>query len=133
MYKVAQLSNEQVRLNSLSEKVIGLSYKVYNKLGRGYVEKVYENALVHELIKQNIQLKQQAYVNVLYDGIIVGEFQPDLIVDNSLLVEIKAVSELSKTHEAQCFNYLLAASLKLGLILNFGATSVQVRRKVNGF
>lgn len=133
MTKVINPSNEQARLNSLSEKVIGLSYKVYNQLGRGYVEKVYENALVHELTKLGIQVKQQAYLNVFYDGIIVGEFQPDLIVGNSVLIEIKAVSELNKNHEAQCVNYLLAASLKLGLVLNFGGSSVQVRRKVNGF
>ena len=130
---LTNLSDQQMMLNSLSETLIGLSFKVYNQLGRGYLEKVYENALAHELTKVEITLQQQPFLIVRYDGIVVGEFQPDLIIDNKLLVEIKAVSEITKNHEAQCFNYLKASSLKLGLLINFGATSVQVRRKVNGF
>ena len=130
---LTNLSDQQMMLNSLSETLIGLSYKVYNQLGRGYLEKVYKNALAHELTKVGITLQQQPFLIVRYDGIVVGEFQPDLIIDNKLLVEIKAVFEITKNHEAQCFNYLKASSLKLGLLINFGATSVQVRRKVNGF
>ena len=105
METLTNLSDQQMMLNSLSEMVIGLSFKVYNKLGRGYLEKVYENALVHELTKVvGTALRQQPFLIVRYDGIVVGEFQPDLIIDNQLLVEIKEVSEITKNHQAQCFN-----------------------------
>ncbi len=104
METLTNLSDQQLMLNSLSETLIGLSFKVYNQLGRGYLEKVYENALVHELTKVGITLQQQPFLIVRYDGIVIGEFQPDLIIDNKLLVEIKAVSEITKNHEAQCFN-----------------------------
>lgn len=124
---------EQQRLNQISETVIGLSYKVANALGRGFVECVYENALAHELTKQRLGVRQQDRLIVKYDDVIVGDFRVDLVVEDLLLVEIKAVAELSKTHEGQLQNYLKASNLKLGLLLNFGAQSVQISRRVNGF
>jgi len=128
------LSREtQLKLNELSEKVIGLSFKVHNRLGRGFVEKVYENALTHELAKESLHVKQQMPIIVRYDSIIIGEFFADIVIENVIVLEIKAVSEISKVHEAQCFNYLRASDLRLGLVLNFGASSVQVRRIVNQF
>jgi len=119
---------EQQRLNQISETVIGLSYKVANALGRGFVECVYENALAHELTKERLGVRQQDRLIVKY-----GDFRVDLIVENQLLIEIKTVTELSKTHDAQLYNYLKASKLKLGLLLNFGAQSVQISRRVNGF
>ena len=127
------MTPEQRRLNQLSETVIGLSYKVANALGRGFVECVYENALAHELTKQSLRVKQQDRLVVKYDGIIGGDFRVDLVVEDQLLVEIKAVAELNKTHEGQLYNYLKASNLRLGLLLNFGSQSVQISRKVNGF
>ena len=124
---------EQQRLNQISETVIGLSYKIANALGRGFVECVYENALVQELTKQCLCVKQQDRLIVKYDDVIVGDFRVDLVVEDQLLVEIKAVAELSRTHESQLYNYLKASKLKLGLLLNFGAPSVQISRQVNGF
>ena len=124
---------DRKNLNNLSETIIGLSYKVHNHLGRGYLEKVYENALVHELINLGIAIKQQPCLTVKYLGVVVGEFQPDIIVDNHILLEIKAVAELNKNHEAQCCNYLKASDISLGLLINFGTSSVQIRRKVNDF
>ena len=127
------MTPEQQQLNQISEQVIGLSYKVANALGRGFLENVYENALVHELTKQRLHVRQQDRLIVKYDDVIVGDFRVDLVVQERLLIEIKAVSELTKTHEAQLINYLKASGLNLGLLLNFGARSVQISRKVNGF
>jgi len=124
---------EQQRLNQISETVIGLSYKVANALGRGFVECVYENALAHELTKERLGVRQQDRLIVKYDDVIVGDFRVDLIVENQRLIEIKTVTELSKTHDAQLYNYLKASKLKLGLLRNFGAQSVQISRRVNGF
>lgn len=78
-------------------------------------------------------VRQQDRLIVKYDDVIVGDFRVDLIVENQLLIEIKTVTELSKTHDAQLYNYLKASKLKLGLLLNFGAQSVQISRRVNGF
>ena len=127
------MTPEQQRLNQISETVIDLSYKVANALGRGFVECVYENALAHELTKQRLGVRQQDRLIVKYDDVIVGDFRVDLVVEDLLLVEIKAVAELSKTHEGQLQNYMKASKLRLGLLLNFGAQSVQISRKVNSF
>lgn len=127
------MTPEQQQLNHVSEQVIGLSYKVANALGRGFLEQVYENAFVHELTKLRLKVRQQDRLTVSYDGVIVGDFRVDLVVGDHLLVEIKAVTELTRTHEAQLFNYLKASKLRLGLLLNFGAWSVQISRKVNDF
>jgi len=118
-------------LNKTTEKIIGRSYKVANTLGCGFFEKVYENALVHELKKLGLNVKQQERIIVNYDGIVVGEFMVDIIVDHSILVEVKAVSKLTDTHVAQCLNYLKASGLRLCLLINFGNTLVDIKRYVN--
>ena len=127
------MNEEQIRLNQLSEQAIGLAYKIGATLGCGFLEGVYENALVHELGKHCLRVRQQHQILVRYDGVIVGDFQADLVIEDALIIEVKAVREITSGHEAQLINYLKAANLKLGLILNFGANSVEVRRKVNGF
>jgi GxxExxY protein len=127
------MTPEQQRLNQISEHIIGLAYKVSNTLGVGFLEVVYENAMAHELAMSQHLVRQQDRVLVRYDGIIVGDFRVDLVVDDSVLVEVKAVSETTRSHDAQLTNYLKAAGLKLGLILNFGQPKVQIVRKVNGF
>ena len=124
---------ERKRLNSLSEKIIGCAFRVSNGLGPGFVEKVYENALAYELSDADHLVKQQEQILVHYRGTIVGDFCMDLIVDDSVIVEVKAVSELTQTHISQCLNYLKATELSLGLLINFGKSSVQVKRLVNGF
>ena len=118
-------------LNALTEKIIGAAYKIANSLGRGFVEKVYENSLVLELSKLGFKVVQQERLCVYYDGLLVGEFFADIIVNQIVLLEIKAVTSLSENHEAQCLNYLKASRLKLGLLLNFGSPSVQIKRLVN--
>ena len=112
----------------LSERVIGCAFTVSNTLGAGFLEKVYENALSHELRKNAIRAEQQHPITVQYDGVVVGEYVADLLVNGVLLVELKAVKQLEGIHEAQCINYLKATGLKTCLLLNFGVPKMQIRR-----
>ena len=121
------------RLNDLSERVIGCAFTVSNVLGAGFLEKVYENALSHELRKAGLLVQQQHGMTVSYDGVVVGEYAADILVEGVLLVELKAVKELNDAHLAQCLNYLKVTGLTLCLLLNFGAAKVQVQRVVRAF
>jgi len=117
-------------MNALTEKVIGCAYAVSNELGCGFLEKVYENALAHELRRAGLGVKQQWPVAVLYHGELVGEYTADLLVEDCILLELKAVRELGDVHLAQCLNYLKATGLRLCLLLNFGKPRVEVKRVV---
>ena len=108
--------------NLITEKIIGCSYKVSNSLGIGFVEKVYENALVHLLRKAGLQVVQQYQIQVKFDGVVVGEFVADIVVENKVLVELKAVSMLKDEHTAQALNYLRATGMEICLLINFGTT-----------
>ena len=116
------------RLNDLSRQVIGCAFTVLNTLGAGFLEKVYENALAHELRAMGLAVVQQSSVKVYYDGVVVGEYFPDLLVDGALLVELKAVAALDNMHRMQCTNYLKATGLRLCLLLNFGKPRLEIRR-----
>ena len=117
-------------LNPLSKRIIGCGLRVAGTLGNGFLEKVYENALAHELRKAGLIVEQQRGITVMYDGVVVGEFFIDLLVEASLLVELKTVAELSSTHRAQCLNYLRATGMHLCLLMNFGRPRLEVRRIV---
>jgi GxxExxY protein len=127
------MNTDEHRLNSITEKVIGCAYRVANGLGPGFLEKVYENALAHELRKAGIAVEQQKRVLVLYDGIVVGDYVADLLVEEVVLVELKAAKALDEVHLAQCLNYLRGASLRIGLLINFGTARIEVKRVVNGY
>jgi GxxExxY protein len=114
--------------DDLTQKIIGCAYTVHNKLGPGFLEKVYENALRIELEKLGLVVKQQEPINVTYDGQVVGEYQADLWVDERIVIELKAAQTLVKQHEVQLVNYLTATGINNGLLLNFGP-SMQVKRK----
>ena len=114
--------------DDLTQKIIGCAYTVHNILGPGFLEKVYENALRIELEKLGLKVKQQAPINVSYDGQVVGEYYADLWVDERVVIELKAAQTLVKQHEVQLVNYLTAIGIDCGLLLNFGP-SVQVKRK----
>lgn len=118
-------------LNKLSERVIGCAFRVHNTLGCGFLEKVYENALVHELKKNMLSVEQQKSVKVMYDGIVAGEYVADILIESVIILELKASKEIDNIHEAQLLNYLKATGLNLGLILNFGQPKLQIRRFVN--
>jgi len=113
----------------LTEKIIAAFYTVYNNLGYGFSEKVYENALVFELKNQELDVVQQATIQVYYQGALVGEFLADLIVNQDVILELKAVHHLLDEHEAQLLNYLKATQIEVGLLFNFGPTA-QIKRKI---
>ena|SRR5271166_64023 len=112
----------------ISERIIGCAFTVANTLGAGFVEKVYENALAHELRKSGLVVEQQRSVTVKYDGVTVGEYAADILVDDSVIVELKAVRGLDDIHRAQCLNYLKATGLRLCLLINFGNPRLEVKR-----
>jgi GxxExxY protein len=124
---------DEAYFKSLTEQIIGCAYAVGNTLGYGFLEKVYENALAHELAKSGIKVAQQYPIKVYYDGLCVGYYFADLIVDDRIIVELKAAKCLDDSHLAQCLNYLKATDLRLGLLINFGNKKVEVRRVVNNF
>ncbi len=113
----------------LTEKIIGAAFRVHNELGSGFVEKVYENALAIELRKMSLKVEQQNPVIVNYKGESAGEFVSDLIVENVVLVETKAVKLLSSKFESKLIHYLKASGIEIGLLLNF-SKSVEVKRKI---
>lgn len=104
----------------LTQQIIGAFYEVYNALGYGFLEKVYENALVHQLEKIGLQVAQQVPLDVYFDGVIVGQYFADLMVNDQIVVELKAVDAIDEVHAAQLRNYLRATNCEVGLVLNFG-------------
>lgn len=124
---------DEAYLNSLSEQITGCAYAVGNTLGYGFLEKVYENAIAHELVKGGLDVSRQQPIKVYYDGVDVGDYFADLVVDDEIIIELKAVKNIDSIHLAQCLNYLKATKKKLGLLINFGQKRVEVKRVVNNF
>jgi len=120
-------------LNRMTEQVIGGAFTVSNELGSGFLEKVYENAMAHELSKAGIRVEQQYPIQVYYDGIVVGNYVADLLVEDCVLVELKTIKALGNVEMAQCLNYLKATDLRVCLLLNFGRPRVEVKRIVHDF
>lgn len=125
------MNRDEKELNKLTERIIGAAFAVSNGLGAGFLEKVYEYALVYELRKRGLKVTQQHAFKVLYDGQVVGEYVCDLLVEDSVLVELKAVKALDDIHLAQCINYLKATNLPLCLLINFGKSKIEVKRLRN--
>ena len=122
---------QEQELNKITEKIIGCAYKVSNTLGSGFLEKVYENALAHELRKAGLRVVQQYGIQVSYDGIVAGEYVADLFAEDCILIELKAVRAFDEVHLAQCLNYLKATGLRVCLLINFGRPKVEIKRVVN--
>ena len=112
----------------LTDKIIQIFYKVYNKLGYGFLEKIYESAIAIELENENISAVRQAPIQVFYDQKLIGEYFADILVENKVIVEIKASRQLVEENEAQLLNYLKATKMEVGLLLNFGPKP-EVKRK----
>ncbi len=113
----------------LTGKVIGAFFKLYNTLGYGFNEKVYENALAIELCKAGLRVATQQEIVVYYEGEAIGNYRTDIVINDVVIVELKAVRELAGGHEAQLLNYLKATTVEVGLLLNFGARA-EYKRKV---
>jgi GxxExxY protein len=126
------MNTDDLVLNRVTERIIGCAMVVSNTLGSGFLERVYENALAHELRKAGLGVRQQHGVVVMYDGIAVGEYAVDLLVEGAVLVELKALRALNEVHYAQCMNYLRATGLRLCLLLNFGNPRLAIKRFVLG-
>ena len=121
----------QIEINQITRKIIGCGFKVSNTLGAGFLEKVYENALAYEIRKAGLDVIKQYPVDVYYDGVVVGEFAADLVVEGLVLVELKAINDLGLKEEAQCLNYIKATNLPVCLLLNFGKPKMSTDRYVH--
>ncbi len=113
----------------LTETIIKVFYEIYGKLGYGFLEKIYEKAMMIEFEKAGIQAVSQSPIRVIYDGKTIGEYFADILVEDEVIVEIKATKNLVATHEAQLLNYLKATDIEVGLLLNFGPQP-EIKRKV---
>ena len=113
----------------LTAKIIDCAYKVHRELGFGFLESVYQNALVIELTKAGLKSEREKRIQVYYDGKVVGDFVADILVEEKVILELKSVSQVHPAHEAQLINYLKATGIKVGLLINFGE-KVEIKRKV---
>ena len=114
----------------VTETIIGCAYRVYNKMGFGFLESVYEKCLLIELRKAGLNTESQKPITVYYESEVVGEFVADIIVNDAIILELKSVRRIIKAHEVQLVNYLVATGKPVGLILNFGEKKVEIKRKV---
>jgi GxxExxY protein len=113
----------------LTRQIIGCAYQVYNKLGFGFLESIYQKALLIELESIKLKTEQEKPLKVYYNGHVVGDFYVDIFVEDEIIVELKSVENLSKAHEVQLVNYLNGLQKEIGLLINFGPNGVEVKRK----
>jgi GxxExxY protein len=121
-----ELSGEN---DPLTGAVIGCAIQIHKVLGPGFLESIYHQALAHELNKAGIEYISEARLKVMYDGIVLGDYVADFVVNKRVVVELKAVDQIVKAHEIQLVNYLAAIRFDVGLLINFGTQKIQVRRK----
>ena len=119
-----------MQYEELTEKIIGCAYRVYNKMGFGFLESVYEKCLLIELKKERLRIESQKDITVNYENEVVGEFKADIVVEDTIILELKSVKQITQAHEVQLVNYLVATGKPVGLILNFSEQKVEVKRKV---
>src|SRR2546427_178165 len=123
-------TNRELIHGGLVGEIVGAAFEVHNVLGYGFLEKVYENALLVELARRGLHVDAQKQLKVKYKDAIVGDYVADLTVDDKVIVELKADNAYSKQHEAQLLNYLKATGLKVGVLINFGRTKCEFKRLV---
>ena len=131
-----QISGKEILHNSVAKpeydlagQVIGLAMRVHRTLGAGFLESVYQKALLYELTKADFKVESDKPIQVRYENVIVGDFKADLIVNNELIIELKAVSGIIVEHEVQLVNYLAATGKDTGLLINFGSRSLEFKKK----
>ena len=122
-------SEDKLLHKELTDKIISCFYQVYNDLGYGFLERVYQNALYYALIDEGLQCETEKSIKVFHNGRVVGDYRSDLLVENKVLLELKASEELNPANEKQLINYLKATNIEVGLLLNFGKRP-QFKRKV---
>ncbi len=123
-------NKEKIVYKDLSYKIVGLAMEVQNKLGYGFLEKVYENALMVLLMREKIKAAQQAPITVYFHGEVVGEYYADILVEDKIILELKVTENIAGIHKAQTLNYLKATGLQLAILLNFGKEKLEYERIV---
>lgn len=123
-------NQNSMKHEELTQKIIGCAYTVYNKMGSGYLESVYEKCLMIELRKAGLSAVSQQPIEVFYDEELVGNFIADIFVESQVILELKAITQLAKIHEVQLVNYLTATNTDVGLLINFSLTQVEIKRKL---
>ena len=126
------MHTDEHRYKEITGAILGAAFAVANELGVGFLESVYENALFAELTMRGLRVVQQQPMTVRYKGAVVGEYFADLIVDGCVVIELKCAKSLDNAHPAQCMNYLKATGLKLCLLINFGTSTIEYNRIING-
>jgi len=124
-------NQENIIYKELSYKIVGLAMEVYNELGYGFLEKVYENSMMVLFERERIPVRQQAGVPVYFEQRVVGEYVADIIVEDKIIIEIKSASGIADAHRAQVLNYLKATNMRLGIIINFGKKRLEYERLAN--
>jgi GxxExxY protein len=119
-----------MQYEDITERIIGCAYRVYNKMGFGFLESVNEKGLLIELRKAGLNAEAQKPITVYYENEIVGEFVADILVNDTIILELKSVRQIVKAHEVQLVNYLVATGKPIGLLINFGESGVEVKRKI---
>ncbi|MFH1201734.1 MAG: GxxExxY protein [Candidatus Omnitrophota bacterium] len=127
--KMTRMTEDEI--NTLSKKIIGLTIEVHKNLGPGFVEKIYQKALVYELKKNGINFVEEANIGVHYKNLELGYQRIDFMIENEVMIELKSVSEINEIHEAQMISYLKTTNKRLGLILNFAKKRLDIKRIVN--
>lgn len=122
--------HREERRDEPTEKIIGCAIEVSNSLGCGFLEKVYENAMVVALKRAKLSVRQQVPFSVAFEGVVVGDYVADLIVEGAVLLELKAVKAFDEVHKAVCINYLKATGLRICLLINFGKPRLEIKRIV---
>ncbi len=122
---------ENVIYKELSYNIVGCAMEVHNQLGFGFMEKVYENALIIELRNKDINVKQQYPIKVTYKGEIVGDYMADILIEDKIIVELKTSESISDAYRAQIINYIKATGIELGILINFGTKKLEYERFVN--
>jgi GxxExxY protein len=117
----------------LTQRIIGCALKVHSVLGPGFLEIVYKKALAHEIQKTGFKVECEKLIAVFYDGVVVGNFAADLLVEDKILIELKASQALITANEVQLVNYLTPTGVEIGLLLNFGATRLEFKRKTRTY
>jgi GxxExxY protein len=123
------LVKDNFKYSALTQEIIKEAFYVFNQLGSGFMEKIYENSLILRLMKKGFNIKSQHPINVYFEGELIGEYFADIIVNDKVIIELKAVKEISPIHEVQLVNYLKATGIEVGLLINFG-DRVKFKRKV---
>ena len=124
------MEKENYKYSEITEKIIQQAYYVYNKLGYGFLEKVYENAMIKKINDIGLKVEQQKPINVIFENKIIGEYFADIIVEEKVIVELKSIEMLNSIHEIQLVNYLKATNIEVGILINFGK-KMEIKRKVN--